>query len=600
MAMKKILSVLAVFVCAVSFGQNINPTVEVTNIYQGNPSEVHKPQLGMAIPDSLMRFDMDFGYEVFEKPYQGAYNFKPYQLAMRPDKDAYRGRKLYLKAGAGYSLRPQLDFVFSPEQSGPFQMSVYANHRSYFGKYNIITPVPYQDFNGMDKVPGKSYNGHDAVTKVGLDGRYNWEEAVLSFDIGYYGLLTKDTLLNRSYNAFDYNVRFTSNKDDDKYIFYDVALGGRFGSDMLKYTNNYVLPGINGEKNLNENLVLFTANAGPVLSRTQRVLVGLEAETASYRRDLFRGNAGRIALIPRYQFNYGPWNLSVGLKVETLLTSKDSLSFQSMFSKRGSLVYPDVHARYTVNDNLLAYANLTGGARMNTYSSLIAANHHFNPGYYAWTDRLIPLLDNSIDKIDFNVGVKGNLLSMLQYEVRGGVKKVENGYLDAPVFSYSIPKPGGVYSDYSLIYADLLLGLHYGDFDIDGGIHLRKTTFDEEKAPGLILPPFYCDLKAVYNFSPRLYAGMTVQASSARKGYSNELFVDIDPVDPDNVSYRNLSHYPFRVPGYLDLGLLAGYKLNRKLGVWLESGNLLCETIQRNPFYSEKDLWVTAGITLNL
>ena len=588
MAMKKILSVLTVFVCAVSFGQNINPTVEVTNIYQGNPSEVHKPQLGMAIPDSLMRFDMDFGYEVFEKPYQGAYNFKPYQLAMRPDKDAYRGRKLYLKTGAGYSLRPQLDFVFSPEQSGPFQMSVYANHRSYFGKYNVITPVPYQDLNGLEKVPGQSFNGHDALTRVGLDGRYNWEEAVLSFDLGYYGLLTRDTLLNRSYNAFDYNVRLASNKDDDKYIFYDVALDGRFGSDMLNYSESHVIPGISGRKNLNENLVLLTANAGPVLNRSQRIIVGLEAETASYRRDFFKGNAGRIALIPRYQHNFGKWDLSLGVKVEKLFTGKDSLAFQSMFSKRGSLVYPDVHARYTATDNLLVYANLTGGARMNTYSSLIASNHHFNPAYNAPDS---PLLDNSVDKIDFNAGIKGNVSSMLQFELRGGLRKVEKGYFDAPVTTnYSII-PGGVYADYSLIYADLLLGFNYGAFDIDGGIHLRKTTMDEENTPGLQLPIFTGDFKAVYNFSPRLYAGMTLQSSSFRRGYSNIIFID---------GGKNPSRSPYKVSGYLDLGLLAGYKLNRKLGVWLESGNLLCETIQRNPFYSEKDLWVTAGITLNL
>ena len=116
-----ILTFVASLVCATSFAQsNLNPTVEVTNTYQGDPSAVHKPQIGMAIPDSLLRFDMDFGYEVFEKPYQGAYNFKPYMLAMKPEKNAFRGRKLYLRAGAGYSLHPQLDFVFSPEPKGPF------------------------------------------------------------------------------------------------------------------------------------------------------------------------------------------------------------------------------------------------------------------------------------------------------------------------------------------------------------------------------------------------------------------------------------------------------------------------------------------------
>ena len=133
--MRKIYLVSAAMLmtAAVSFGQNFNPTVEVTNTYQGNASEVHKPLLGMNIPDSLLHFDLDFDYEVFEKPYQGAYSFKPYMLNMRPAKDAWRGRQLYLKAGAGYTLHPQFEFVFSPEQSGPFQMSVYASHKSYFG-----------------------------------------------------------------------------------------------------------------------------------------------------------------------------------------------------------------------------------------------------------------------------------------------------------------------------------------------------------------------------------------------------------------------------------------------------------------------------------
>lgn len=69
-------------------GQNFNPTVEVTNVYQGDASDIHKPQLEMAVPDSLLRFDLDFDYEVFDKAYRGAYNFSPYMLDMRPEKDA--------------------------------------------------------------------------------------------------------------------------------------------------------------------------------------------------------------------------------------------------------------------------------------------------------------------------------------------------------------------------------------------------------------------------------------------------------------------------------------------------------------------------------
>ena len=81
------------------------------------------------VPDSLLRFDLDFDYEVFDKAYRGAYNFSPYMLDMRPEKDAWRGRTLFLRAGAGYSLHPDAAFVFSPALPGRFQMSVYGDQQ---------------------------------------------------------------------------------------------------------------------------------------------------------------------------------------------------------------------------------------------------------------------------------------------------------------------------------------------------------------------------------------------------------------------------------------------------------------------------------------
>ena len=44
--MRKIhIAVAALLVCTASLAQNINPTVEVTNTYQGDPSDVLKPVL---------------------------------------------------------------------------------------------------------------------------------------------------------------------------------------------------------------------------------------------------------------------------------------------------------------------------------------------------------------------------------------------------------------------------------------------------------------------------------------------------------------------------------------------------------------------------
>ena len=60
--MKTRLFAAAVAAMAISAGlsaQNINPTVEVVNTYEGRLLDVHKPLSQMAVPDSLLAFRLD-------------------------------------------------------------------------------------------------------------------------------------------------------------------------------------------------------------------------------------------------------------------------------------------------------------------------------------------------------------------------------------------------------------------------------------------------------------------------------------------------------------------------------------------------------------
>ena len=115
--------------------QELDPTVVVNRTYEGKLLEVHKPSFDMEIPDTVSRFDLDFDYSVFEKPYKGAYEFNPYVLTMRPASAVQTSEQLYLKAGVGYTLHPVLDFIWAPAFKGAFRMDVYARHRSYVGSY---------------------------------------------------------------------------------------------------------------------------------------------------------------------------------------------------------------------------------------------------------------------------------------------------------------------------------------------------------------------------------------------------------------------------------------------------------------------------------
>lgn len=589
--MRKIYLVSAAMLmtAAVSFGQNFNPTVEVTNTYQGNASEVHKPLLGMNVPDSLLRFDLDFDYEVFEKPYQGAYSFKPYMLNMRPAKDAWRGRQLYLKAGAGYTLHPQFEFVFSPEQSGPFQMSVYASHKSYFGNYHEIKPELQDGLYRMKKSGGK-FGGYDALTSAGFDGRYNWDRTILSFGIGYYGLAAKDSVMSRSYNAFDFNARVRSNNDSESYFLYDIGLRGRVANDGLDYKSFSFPDGVTVDKQ-NENWALLDGLVGPVVNNSRSILVGFEAESASYSR-FYDGNIGRVALIPSYRFKSGRWNLNLGVKLEFMFRNDaDTLSFGKMGGGKGQIVYPDAHISFAAGGNVALYADATGGSRLNTYSSQISENHHLNPSFLVAPvyELITPLVDNTVEKVNARIGVRGSAASSFQFDVNGGVGLYGNALMESGLFTAGGDLvPALAYSDYNLIYANALVGLRTGRVKIDADFRYRGVSFPDNDALnlGFTLPKYSGGVRASYDISSRLYAGINVEAASWRDGkcasVASEDILDV------------------RVPGYVDLGVNCGYKFNRKWTLWLESGNLLCQTIQRTPFYAEKGPWVTAGISLNL
>ena len=574
---------------AASFGQNFNPTVEVTNTYQGNASGVHKPLLEMNVPDSLLRFDLDFDYEVFEKPYQGAYSFKPYMLNMRPVKDAWRGRKLYLKAGAGYTLHPQFEFVFSPEQSGPFQMSVYASHRSYFGNYHEIRSEDNDGLYRLKKSGGK-FSGYDALTSAGFDGRYNWDRTILSFGVGYYGLAAKDTVMSRSYNAFDFNARIRSNNDSESYFLYDIGIRGRVANDGLDYKSFPTPIGLMPDKQ-NESWLALNGLAGPVRSVGRGVLVGFEAETASYSQ-FYDGNIGRFALIPSYRLKSGRWNLNLGVKLELVFRNDaDSLSFCRMDGGKGQIVYPDAHVSFAAGKNVALYADATGGSRLNTYSSQISRNHHLNPSFHAVSSRelMMPLTDNTVEKLNARIGVRGSISSTFLFDLNGGVGVYDNALLESGSFiSDGRLVPSLAYSDINLIYANVLLGWKSNCAEVEADLRYRGMSFHSADAPnlGFGLPEYSGVLRVTYNLNSRLHAGLTVEAASWREGRC----------EPDVTAHD----VKVRVPGYVDLGLNCGYKFNRKLELWLETGNLLCQTVQRNPFYAEKGLWATAGVSLNL
>ncbi len=592
--------------------QDLNPTVEVTRTYEGKLLETRKPLQKMAVPDSVLKFDLKFDYSVFDNPYKGGFDFKPYLMSLRPEADSDHSRNLYLRLGAGYTLHPVFDLVWSPEFSGRFQMDVYASHRSFFGQYwNIFAarqddaatdyrlvadPQKHLDANPFGDVLSRS--GYDSQTRAGVNGRYDWLTGAATFDIGYNGIHTRDADLGAAgYNSVFLSATAGSNKEGEGYFFYKAALDYRYNADDLVWL---------GQK-LYSHDFRIQGTFGPVISPKNKILADVFLGISTYG-GWFTSNVGNLSVTPKYIFTTGPFEMSLGAKIAIPVDDPDAFVYDPARAAAGAtgfavnpssdkqFVYPDVHISYDViADYMNAFLRVTGGDDFHTYTSLKTRNHFFTPLYGR---ELGPFSENSKERIHAALGIQGNIASRFRYQwdVVGYVWH-KNGLLDAVAYgALDAGRPVGLlpavaFRDYSRIYSDLRFAWDGSSVLADGALRYNwNSLFLQDRQPACFEPAaFSGEFRARYNWKGRIYAGLTGEFATGRRGYAQAL-----------PSSGIAQLVPVRIPGWFDLGLQAEFAFTRKLSFWVEAGNLLFQPIQRTPLYAERGASVTAGLTLNL
>lgn len=554
-----------------SYAQNLDPTVVVNRAYEGKLLEVHKPAMEMAVPDSIQRFDLDFDYSVFENPYKGSYEFTPYQLLLKPLSSDVDMPDLWLNVGAGYTLYPELGLVWTPVKKGPFKMSVYADYNAYFGSYRKITPFLQDNgtmtmggnWNGKDK-ENAYWKGHRMVSKAGVDGRYDWEKSAFYFDLGYYGVASKDSLKARSFNAADVSLRIASKPRTREYFYYDVNMAYRFGQDNLKYV---LTP-----ETLSEHVLSFGAVLGPSLSSTNRLMFDIGFDAVAYTGFL-KTAVGKLKFAPHYIVTNDRWHLDLGVKLEKMFKTEDS----EYFVNREQIVYPDVKIRFSaIPEALAVYLNAEGGENINTYSSLLDRNQFVDP----YSGRNSALLDAEVERVDLRLGFDGRISKRFTYDLYAGYANYAAMLMDAVGVFGDNYLPGYGYASYQRVYAGLKWDLNADAIRFDGNV--EYTAFSRlEQGVGFFAPSALVgDVELIYNWNRRLFAGVDCRFASKRRGSFDEQLM--------------------LIPAYADLGAYAEYAFNRKISFWLRGGNLLNMTVQYSPLYAEKGINFTAGIRLKL
>lgn len=575
--------------------QDLNPTVRVTNAYDGKLLQVRKPAQHMDIPDSLTKFDLTFDYSVFENPYKGAYEFKPYLVDMAPRPDAYDGRKFYLRAGAGVSLHPEFDLLWSPSFKVPFWLNVYASHNSYFGKYrrSFVSRrgadpgselfVVTNHEKAAETIAEEDYRGYEMRNTLGAEGLYEWEDGAFNFDVGYIGLATK-LYETSNYNALQLKTGVRSKDLGGSYMYYDANASWRFAMDDVSFSGGPY-------ESLKINDIKFWGTFGPVINSENRFLVDASLDLSLYG-GAFKTSMGLFSFTPKYLLSLDRLSLSLGARLSMPVRDSDLVYGYPLNAFDGQFIYPDVYADFQiVPERLDVYARVTGGATLNDYTAQKEDNWFFHP---RMARNYGPLSDLTAERINAAIGFRGNYSNRFRFDIYGGYRAVANGLLQT-VF-YNSVKPGGlpkdiypgiVYGDYGMAYAGLKF-VYDGSPVLFQGKMLYGWTNIAKKGLNAFEPaPFTMDLKLRYNWRDRIYAGIRGSMATARRGRAI-------PQTPAT------QLQDVKLPGWFDLGLNAEAVFSRSLSFWVDASNLLNMTIYRSPLYPASGIWFTAGLTLSL
>lgn len=479
--MKRYTILIAAFLLPLALGaQNLNPEVQVTNEYETRINDVAKQGPSMTVPDSMLRFDYHFDYSVFESPYKGAYEFSPYSVLITPAAGAYDGRKLYLRTGAGWVLRPELDLVWSAIDRKRAAVNVFATGRGFYGDYLKIA----EDTFVADK--STLYNGWDFNTVAGVDTRFNIGKSVLRAELAYEGLFTGHQLYGNAVGHAPY-AAVSLGKDD--------ALGFTYRAD-LKY--RYVNDRLEGNGPKEDHDVRANIMVSPYLG--ERLRVGFDLDFAYNKA--FTGFEGH----PHILFGDGAWDFDAGFRIGWYSNESDG-----QFT-----ICPDLKAVWHLLDRHLdLYAGAVGKNHMLSYWDYKTMAHRYFISY----DVPRPVREIA----DLHLGVRGFTGFGLRWDLKAGYVFID----DAPLWTVSAT--GGetlTFNDFGMLHADLDFAWSSKRVDVQGAVHynwLPEGVDDRVFMPAAVR----ADLKASYNWMKRIYAGVSGNMSTSRSAVVNDVTVEL-------------------------------------------------------------------------
>lgn len=445
--------------------QKINQSVQVTNDYETRFADFKKSEPDLVLPDSLYAFDYSFDYSVFDSPYKGSYEFTPYNVEIVPEKGVYDGNRLFLMAGAGYTLRPRLDVVYSPLMKKNASVSIYNFGKGYYGK--------------------KFY---DLSDKLGVSGHWLMPATgTVTWNAGYEGIFSGVNEYDGAYHSTFAGLGLVSPDRGGSFFVYGLNVAGRYGSESQ------------ADGTVSQGEVKLDAYLGPVLNSKYRFLLDFNFDMMALN-DSRPATEAKIANLagfrPHMFFSWGTFDIDLGAKLDVVMSGEST--FLPAPSLRVALDIPSAAMRLA--------ASFEGGAKLLSYHGLKSFNHFYR---YSTHDALYER-----ERYNLSLGVQGSVGTYFEYGLKGGYAY----YSDSPLDSWC----GVGFTDYKLAYTDLNMKWRSESFRSTLSAQYKYVT--ESRTASVYLPSaFTADFDFYYMYLKRLEAGIFVKAATSRTDIAGAL-----------------------------------------------------------------------------
>lgn len=364
--------------------------VELIRPYQPTLSDGYKISNSPQIEQTKLDIPK-MTYSITSTSFPTGYDVQPINpIKMKDDKAEPLPGNL-VKLGYGNYNNALADIFLNTNSNKEYTIGAHLKHFSSDGSNSSAFSGNLS--NDMISVYGKRFLDNETISS-----ELNYQRNSFHF----YGVppesdtsihyIFRETNGHQVYNHFDANVGFQSNNIDKTKFYHDLNL------KFYSISDNY---------NTKENGILIKGLIKQPNSKGNWVGADFLLDYSGLNQDSSKNQSNTvIGIAPQYGFKEGDLNISFGANGE--LENHNGTSKMHL--------YPKIDFNFS-GDIIVLYAAVSGGVMKNTFNSLTNENHFINPNLK---------IDNSNDKKDGLLGIKGSLSNTISFNLSGRYSDINN------------------------------------------------------------------------------------------------------------------------------------------------------------------------------